>query len=138
MPNRLAGVGQLQWGYRQRVGEEWWWLPRQMAASRDDSDRGERDSETAMIDAAETRVAAARVFYQRSVAAYLNAKSEQERSTLGEVMYFAQMATIEARSNLEGCVHFRALAEERLAGNVTRMRPRLVAAPAFAGLPHAA
>jgi hypothetical protein len=79
-----------------------------MAASRDDSDRGERDSETAMIDAADTRVAAARAFYQRSVAAYLNAKSEQERSTLGEVMYFAQMATIEARSNLEGCVHFRA------------------------------
>ena len=108
-----------------------------MAASRDDIDRGERDS-VIMVDAVETRVAAARVFYQRSVAAYLNAESEQERSTLGEVMYFAQMATIEARSNLEGCVHFRALAEERLAGNVTRMPPRLVAAPAFAELPHAA
>jgi hypothetical protein len=108
-----------------------------MAASRDDIDRGERDS-VIMVDAVETRVAAARVFYQRSVAAYLNAESEQERSTLGEVMYFAQMATIEARSNLEGCARFRALAEERLAGNVTRMPPRLVAAPALAGLPHAA
>jgi hypothetical protein len=126
-----------QWGSRQRVRKEWWCPPRQMAASRDDSDRGDRDSERVMIDAAETRVAAARVFYQRSVAAYLNAKSEQERSTLGEVMYFAQMATIEARSNLEGCVHFRALAEERLAGNVTRMPPRLIAAPAV-GLPRAA
>lgn len=109
-----------------------------MAASRDDIDRGKRDPETIMIDAAETRVAAARVFYQRSVATYLNAKSEQERSTLGEVMYFAQMATIEARSNFEGSAHFCALAEERLAGDVTRMPPRLVATPAFPGLPHAA
>ena len=91
-----------------------------------------------MIDAAEARVAAARAFYQRAVAAYLAAESEQERSTLGEVMYFAQMATIEARFNPEGCAHFGALAEERLAGNITRMPTRLVAAPAVAELPHAA
>jgi hypothetical protein len=49
-----------------------------------------------------------------------------------------RVSTIEARSNLEGCVHFRAMAEERLAGNVTRMPPRLVAPLAFAGLPRAA
>jgi hypothetical protein len=91
-----------------------------------------------MFDAAETRVAAARVFYQRSVAAYLAAASEQERLTLGQAMYFAQMATIEARFNPEGCARFRALAEERLAGTATRIPPSLVAAPAGAELPHAA
>jgi hypothetical protein len=57
---------------------------------------------------------------------------------LGEVMYFAQMATIEARFNPEDSLRFRALAEERLAGNVTRMPPRLVAAPGLAELPDAA
>jgi hypothetical protein len=109
-----------------------------LGASCDDILRRERDSVTVMFDAAETRVAAARVFYQSSVAAYLAAESEQERSTLGEIMYFAQMATIEARFNPEGCARFRALAEERLAGNVTRMPPRLVAAPEWAELQQAA
>lgn len=91
-----------------------------------------------MVDAAEARVAAARAFYQRSVAAYLAVESEQERSRLGEVMYFAQMATIEARFNPEGCAHFRALAEEALAENVTPMLPRLVSAAELSELPHAA
>ena len=34
-------------------------------------------------------------------------------------MYFAQMATIEARFNPEGCAHFRELAESKMAGRTS-------------------
>lgn len=64
--------------------------------------------------AAEARVREARAFYHDAVAAYLGAVTEQEREFAGEAMYFAQMATIEARFNAEGSARFRALAEAKI------------------------
>jgi len=70
-------------------------------------------------DTVEARVHATRQFYQAAVAAYLGARTAADRSVLGEAMYFAQMATIEARFNPEGCAHFRALAESKMAGRTS-------------------
>jgi hypothetical protein len=70
-------------------------------------------------DTTEARVRTTRQFYQGAVAAYLGARTEGDRSILGEAMYFAQMATIEARFNPEGCAHFRALAESKMAGGTS-------------------
>jgi hypothetical protein len=143
-----------------------------MAARRDDTVRHARDSSLAMrdvldtpsrhqsdrqlltflqgeaaiptLDGAEVRVRAARAFYQQAVAGYLAARTDRERSVLGDAMYFAQMATIEARFNPEGSARFRAMAEAKLGMETS---PRVVAdvarsvpvdAPSLADLPQAA
>ena len=45
------------------------------------------------------------------MATYLGARTDDERARLGKAMYFAQLATIEARHNPAGCAAFLAAAE---------------------------
>ena len=61
---------------------------------------------TAPLDLAAARVCRTREHYRRTVAAYLGAGTAEERARLGKAMYFAQLATIEARHNPEGCEAF--------------------------------
>jgi hypothetical protein len=65
-------------------------------------------------DAGEARARSSRAFYQDAVASYLGARTAEERSVLGDAMYLAQLATMEARFNPEGCARFRALAELKM------------------------
>jgi hypothetical protein len=94
--------------------------PRLHVVSGPDSDSSvaviERQPPLPVSNAAEARCCSTRAFYQDAVAAYLSARTEEERSVLGDAMYFAQLATMEARFNAEGCARFRALAELRMHG----------------------
>ena len=63
------------------------------------------------IDLADGRVRRTREHYCGTVAAYLAARTDEERARLGNAMYLAQLATIEARHNPEGCATFLAAAD---------------------------
>jgi len=79
------------------------------------------------IDLADARVRRTRERYRGTVAEYLGARTDDERVRLGKAMYFAQLATIEARHNPEGCAAFIAAADALT--STGGRRPRQLAPP---------